>query len=285
VFSVEGYHRESEGVVATTADGRPTTKTNVGVDQGIARGVLSWTRVDDFSSLGWAPDGDYDTDDPEMLLIDEMLDSRTAEIDKEWMVDAQRRLIQYDPSTTVDWIVPPGIVAMGTATDERIDRVFLTYRDSDDNDHRRLVSYPATTPISGVEARAAVDRKHPITQAKADSYAETIYKRVNGGKDGWTNGVTLSPGQLLTPGGQYANPSHVRGNHKVRLLGIPDPRDGVAGDTTFHIDTVAWDVTAQSLQLNPIGLADRSFESIARRVLPKPKKDRSTRAHGGSGWL
>lgn len=286
-FSAEGYHRESEGAIAINTSGRPTTKPNTAIDKAIDLGVVSWTRIDDWSNTAVAgADGGVGNDDPEQLTLDELLDSRSAELDMEWMVDAERRLVLYEPSTTPDWVVPPGVAAMGTATDERVDQVLLTYRDSTDGDRRRMVAHPATIAAGGIQAKADVGKKIPITPTKAATYAAQIYRRVNGGLDGWTNGVTLGPGQLLTSGGQYANPSHPRGNDMVQLLGIPDPRDGVIGDTTFLADTVAWDVSARTLQLNPIGLADRSFEAIARRVLPKPKKDRSTRAHNaGSAGL
>lgn len=279
-FSAEGYHRETEGAACLNAAGRPTSETDTAVDQAIARGVISCRRIDTWGTGATTmADGDATHDDPEGMTLDALLDSRSAEIDCEWRVDAHRRLEQYTDDDAVKWVVPPGVVSMGTATDDRIDRVLLSYRDSGDSDLRRMTGYPGSTPVGGVEAVASVTKTRSITSARADAYAETIYRRMGLGRDGWTNGVTLGPGQLLTPGGQYAHPSHPRSGDKVRLLGIPDPRDGVIGDLTFRIDTAAWDVTARTLQLNPVGMADRSFESIARRVLPKPKKDRSTRAH------
>lgn len=282
-FAAIGYCRQAEGPIAVNATGRPTTIPNVAVDQGIARGALrDWKRTEWLvtpPSFGTASIEDdrssSDQDDPEAVSIQEVLDTSAAAAggDTDWYVDAGGYLYLTDATpddAPPDWYVPAGVAKMGVADDRRIDRVFLTFPDSSTTPagKRRLASFPASTPAGGIEWIGNVQRGM-VTPAKAAAWAQAIYRKARSGMDGWTNGLTLSPGQLLTPGGQPAHFGHVRGGQKVRIQGAPDPRSGVTLPyIDFWIDTCEWRPGEGTLQVIPEGMVERNLEAIMRRVVP-----------------
>lgn len=282
-FAAIGYCRQAEGPATINGSGNPTTIANTAVDQAIARGALrDWKRTEwlitppSFEAAAMEDDraGD-DEDDPEVVTIQELLDTASAGTSgsDRWYVDDGGYLYIVDAvadDAPPDWFVPAGVAQMGVADDQRIDRVLLTFPSSTTTPQgkRRLASYPATTPNGGVEWVGNVQRGM-VAPSKAAAWAEAIYKKARSGMDGWTNGLTLSPGQLLTPGGQPAHFGHVRGGHKVRVLGTPDPRSGITLPyIDFWIDTAEWRPGERILQLNPEGMVERNLEAIMRRVVP-----------------
>lgn len=282
-FAAIGTYREAEGTVATNAAGRPTTKPNTAIDEAIARGQLTWERIAEFTDTakagGDGGSGSGGADDPEPVQLIDLMDAAKTAESKQWRVDRWRRLVEYGiDEAAPDWLIVPDSGVLGVADDHRVDRVILTYKDSAEGDKRRSVSWPATALPGGIEFRADISRWGPMSAANATLYATGIYVRLGSGRDGWTNGLNLVAGQILTPGGRVAHLSNVRGGQVAWMLGVPDRRS-TALYTPFVIDETKWRVAENTIDLNPVGMVARSPEAVLRHVLPDPPDGGAIRLH------
>lgn len=259
-FVALGACRDGETAVSITGAGATTTKPNTAIDAAIARGVVSWARVGNF---GTTAVGDIDSGGG-LVTLQSVLDAWAQENDSNWAVDNQRNLIiAPTDETTIDWLIVPGSGVLGSAAEERVDRIFVRYIDS--TTHRRAtVSYPATTPAGSVEKPVDITDRGSMTAAKATSIATGMWSDLQG-RSGWTNGLTLKGGQVTTLGGVEADLALVKAGDTARLLGVPDER-GVALHTDVVIGDTEYDWEADEVQVNPEGMAARDVESVLEQV-------------------
>ena len=261
-----GAPRQAETALCFTAAGLTTTKPNTAIDQAIARGAWDVTRGSDF---GTTPVGEGD-DAGIQTSVARLLDAWAADEDQApingWRVDRRRVLhaITAD-STNPDWHITPGSGEMGAADDERLDRVFVRYLNSSTS-LLATASYPATTPAGGVERGADITNRGAITATKAGKIAQGIWNKMNG-QSGWTNGLTVNRSQVTTPGGIAANLALIKAGDAMRLLDVTDPR-GLAHHIDVVIGDTDYDWSAGTIQLNPVGLAARTFEAVLEELSP-----------------
>lgn len=262
-FAAIGAARLGESAECLTAAGAVTSKPNTAFDQATARGVVPWTRVDDFGNTDIAgAEGGASTDDPDPGSVNDLADLWALEEDSQWRVtDDLRLVIAPEDETEPKWLILPNVAELGVSDDETVDRVFLRYFDSTANKNR-TVSYPAVTPPGGMERRASVVSRGPMSAARASAIAAGIYRKALAGQVGWTNGVELVEGQILTRGGLVANLALIRGGDTVRMLGAADPRHRGRRWLDFVVEEATWRPAERSIQLDPVGLAARTWEQI-----------------------
>ena len=259
-FVALGACRGGETAVSITGAGATTTKPNTAIDAAIARGVVSWTRVGNF---GTTAVGDIDSSGG-LVTLQSVLDAWAQENDSNWAVDNQRNIvIAPTDETAIDWLIVPGSGVLGSAAEERVDRIFVRYVDST-TQRRATISYPASTPAGGVEKPVDITDRGPMTSTKATSIATGMWSDLQG-RSGWTNGLTLKRGQVTTLGGVEADLALIKGGDTVRLLGVPDQR-GVALHTDVVIGDTEYDWEEDEVQVNPEGLAPRDVESVLEQV-------------------
>lgn len=260
-FVAIGTAREGEGAECLTSGGAITSKPNTAIDQAKARGVVSWTRVGNFGSSDIAgPEGGSGVDDPEPGKLNELLNLWAQENDSQWRATADKRLIIAADDTMPRWFILPGAGVLGEADDDVCDAVFLRYFDTTDGQYR-TANYPATTPDGGIEKRASMVKAGPMTAARALTIATGIYNAKQAGRIGWTNGLTLTTNQIVDRGGNPADLSLILPGHMARMLDTPDPRTG-GRSLDFVIGDTELSVSSESIQVNPAGMVDRSFEQI-----------------------
>lgn len=262
-----GAPREAENVMALTGppDEFLTTKPNTAIDEGIARLALNWTRGSDF---GNTPIGQAD-DAGNLTSVARVLDARAEDADNPelWRVDRQRIAWSYDADETdPDWFVTPGAGELGTANDDRVDRVFLRFFDSTDSGNLKTASWPASTTAGGTERGGTITNRGPIDPAVAERIARGVVRKMQR-YSGWANGINVTRSQITTKGGQAANLALIRAGDAMRLLGVADPR-GLAHHIDVVIGETEYDWFEKTIQLNPVGLADRTFEAILEAASP-----------------
>lgn len=261
-FAAIGIARQGEGAQCLNASGALTTKLNTAIDRGGIRGVHDWVRVDDFGNTDIAgPEGDSTHDDPEPGSIDELMNLWADEEDSQWYVHHDRRLVDRpEDESTPNWLILPGAGVLGVADDDVTDVVALRYLDSTSGRYRTAF-YPASTPAGGIERRASVVHRGPMSSARATTIAQGIWKKAQAGRTGWLNGVDLVETQILTLGGLRANLARIQPGQTARMLDTLDPRTGRG-----HLDFVIADLTRRHaerrIQLNPVGLVKASFADI-----------------------
>lgn len=260
-----GAPREAENAIALNAAGETTTKPDPAIDQAIARGVWNVTRGDDFGNTAIGEGDDASSGSPSVARL---LDAWAEDADNgDWYVNRQRvvHAVTRDESEPL-WYITPGAGEMGAADDERVDRVFLRFSDSTDGGALHTASYPATTPAGGIERGASVTNRGLITPTFAGKLAEGIWRKMNG-HSGWTNGINVNRSQVTTRGGIAANLAFIKAGDAMRLLGVPDPR-GLAHNLDVVIGETDYDWSAGTIQLNPVGLAARTFEAVLEETSP-----------------
>lgn len=257
-FVATGASRDSENALALDGSGNSSTAPNTVIDAAIARGVLPWTRVGDF---GTAAVGDSNGG---LVTITSVLDAWAQENNSRWYVNEQRQLV-ISPVTeaTFDWLIVPGSGVMGSASDDRADRIAVRYI-STTTGMRATAFYPASTPAGGVESPMDVTDRGGITPAVAATIAQAEWEKLQG-RSGWTNGLTLTRGQVTTKGGTDADLAFIKAGQTMRLLGVPDAR-GLSQNTDVVIGDTSYDWTDDQVQLNPVGLAARDDESSLEYV-------------------
>lgn len=266
-FTMIGISRAGEGAECLNGSGQVTSKLNTAIDQAIVRGpTRRWVRGGDFGNTDLAgPEGGPGVDDPNPGKLNELLKQRTIESGLQWRVHPEGLLVPYaEDESTPDWLVLPGAATMGVADDDVTDVVFLRYFSSTAG-QLRTAQYPASTPEGGIERRASITHLGPMNSTRATAIAEGMWRRMLEGRTGWTNGIELTVGQIITPGGQLADFSLIRGGQAVRLMDTPDPR-GVGQDLDVVIDEVRRAPASQTIQLNPVGLVARTFEQVAEEA-------------------
>ena len=259
-FIAEGACRDGETAAALTSGLVASTAPNTVIDAARTRGVLSWTRV---SNFGTTPVGETDGG---VTTVQAVLDAWDEENNSTWAIEntlARGLIIRPSNELVPTWYVTPGSGVLGSASDERVDRVFVRYI-STTNGRRATASYPASSPVGGVEKTADITDRGAMDATKATTIAQGIWKDSQG-RSGWTNGLSLKGGQVTNPGGTEVDLALIKAGDTMRLLGVPDPR-GVAHNLDVVIGDTDYDWEEDELQANPVGLAARDEETVLERI-------------------
>ncbi|UUW88407.1 hypothetical protein [Pimelobacter simplex] len=277
-FVAIGACRDAETNPGLTSLGVASTVPNVVVDAAIADGGLAgWTRVGD---LGATAVGQADGTGG-LVSISSILDAAAQEagVGTRWVVNEQRQVLMSPvDETKPTWHVIPGSGVLGSAAEERVDRIYVRYIDATTG-RRATVSYPTSGPAR-MKRTADITDRGLKTVAQATAIAQDEWNKLQG-RSGWTNGLTLTAGQVTTPGGAIADLALVRAGDTVRLLGVPDAR-GLAQNTDVVLAETDYDWADDQLQANPVGRAARDENSVLEQV-GNLAVDASTRASAGSG--
>lgn len=271
-----GAARDGETAVALTPDGASSTAPNIVLDAAIGNGGLSWSRLDDF---GTTPVGEGE-DVGGLVTIGSVLDAWAQREDSGWRVDPARRVrIAPTDESAPTWFVTPGSGVLGSASEERVDRISARYISSTSG-QRATVHYPPPGPRARIQKPVDLTDRGAMTAATASDIAKGMWSDL-AGRSGWTNGLTLTRGQVTTPGGVEVDLALVKGGDTMRLLGVPDPR-GLAHNVDVVIGDTDYDWTDDELQANPVGLAPRDPVS-ALEAVGNLAVDAMARASRGSG--
>lgn len=256
-----GSARDGETAVAITGAGVSSTAPNTVINAGIANGGLSWRRVGNF---GTTPVGQSGSSGG-LVTVGSVLDQWAQENDSGWAVTPGRDVVVRPPKPAghVDWYVLPEAGNLGSASDNRVDRIFLRYINSSTH-QRTTLMYPTTGP-SRIQKPADITDRGEKSAAQATAIAAALWKQQLAAQSGWANGLRITPGMLYTPGGSLADLALPKGGDVVRLLGQRDPR-GLDLHIDFEIEDTEYDWEDDALQVNPVGRAARDTESVLEEV-------------------
>lgn len=254
-FVAQGHCRPAETTQALTTLGESSSTPDAAIDAAIARGALNWVRPASLSSVPFA-----ESDTTEQLnTVAALLDAWSDEQSLRWAVDADRRVYAASDPTTPAWYVMPGSGVLGVADEDYVTDVYGRYRTPTGT----FATASAQDRSQGVGVREiGVDltRLGRLSSMRAAAVCAGILAKTKA-RTGWTNGITVTPEQITTLGGVPAHPSLVVAGQVVRLQGLLDER-GFATSTDVVLGETVWNVTAGTLDLNPVGLAARDLASI-----------------------
>lgn len=201
--------------------------------------------------------------------ITELLNAWTTQSGNKWYVN-QFGLLKFaaDPATP-SWIVVPGSGDLGIADDDYASNVVLRYNDSTAGVYKS-VAYPVLTGAMdayGLKYGRKVSLQDitdqgPMSAATAATLAQNTYTLTKQ-RPGWTNGLSLARGELMTPGRTPVHAASVDAFCRlVRLQGVPDEVN-VTPYTDFVVGDTSYADGSDIVSIDPVGLAARTPEDVA----------------------
>lgn len=249
-----GAPRDGETAASLDGSGTGTTKPETAIAAAIARDAVTWSGHD---AIGDTAVGNAD-DAGGLVTLASVLDAWAETNGTGWAIDMNRRVVEATTNeAVVTWHVVPGSGVLGSAADDRVDRVLVRYVFTTSGN---LAT--ATFGTGRIEKTVDITDRGYMTSAAATDVAESIW---NDHQPGWTNGLTLRRGQVTTPGGVIADLALIKGGDTIRLLGVPDPR-GVAHNLNVVVEDTDYDWTEDEIQVNPVGRSARDNDSVLEQI-------------------
>lgn len=251
-----GACRQAEEALCFDAVGETTTIVDVAVDQAIARGALDgWTRPVSLSSVALGDEIQTDR----VNYLGAMLDAWSTSVNKRWYVDPRRAVRAASDPTEPSALIIPDSGVLGVADEAKAGTVFGRYLDASTG-QPQTVRYPTSGGGRPEVGMNLLDKHGPISAATATGICQGVWSQLQA-RPGWTNGITVRAGQLLSMGGSPLPLWSRTAGHMTRLLGVRDER-GLSANTDVVIGESIWNVKDDTLTLNPVGMAARDLGSI-----------------------
>jgi hypothetical protein len=256
-FTAIGLADEAASCLCFDSGDNTTSIPDVAIDQGIARGMLPWTRPVSLSSVAFA--GTAETDGLNYVI--DLLNGLATSQGQRWRIGDDMAVRLYDEPTVPKWHLAPGATRIGLADDDYSSDLYLRYKSSAGTyatvhvqdltaslRRRREVGIDATS-LGVVSSGKVADIGNGLIAKGAARYA-------------WTDGVTPARAQLTTPGGQPAFLPNVRAGDMVRSHGVIN----VAGQIRPHYDWIIGRTElvdgSNTIQLAPVQLAARALGDV-----------------------
>lgn len=254
-FAAVGACRQLEGALCLdNATGQTTSIPNKAIDDAISRGKYVGTRPSSISSVALGSTDETDN----LNYVAALLDAYTLGVSSRWYTDAYRAIrVASDPTSPAAMLRNDNGV-LGTALEAQVGTVVGRYLDSTTG-VLETVSFGDSLPERGVNWTA----RGPISASAATALCESVWTPLQA-QPGWTNGLTVKPGELMSMGGQAIPLWKFRAGPEgmLRLLGVRDLR-GLSSNTNIVIGESIWSAGEdESLRLNPIGKVARDIRSI-----------------------
>lgn len=254
-FTAKGAARQGETAQAFDASYNATTVPNTAIDEARMRGALWWSRLALFpissTALGTVDAALFDS-------VSSLMDAWTNSVGKQWWIDTDLIVRADADPTTPRWQITPGAATLGVADSDFWTALYGVY--STGSSYAKVSASDNSQNVGVVERRVDLTQRGVLTAPQAQSIIDGLLAK-GLARTGWTNGITVGAGQVLTMGGTAAALSMVRAGQMVRLNGLFDER-GLSAYTDIIVAESTWNVRSGELNLTPQGMAARDLSSI-----------------------
>lgn len=263
-----GVGREVEGensFYAADGSGNATTVPTTAVDQAITDGWRIGGR--DASVTSTSPAALATSEN--LNTVGELLSAAAQAAGKRWLVKQDNLLYFVADPTTPTWQVTPGVAALGVADDDYASTVKGRYLDSTTGTYltRTATNAPTAAQYGVRQYMLDFTDRGAVSSSTAQGWTDQTLALLKG-RLGWTNGLTLTSNQLLSMGGVPAELSMVEAGQMLRINGIYN--DLLAYNGQMWLDIIIGETRytdgAESIQVNPLGLAARDLAAIIEQV-------------------
>lgn len=275
-LTATGIGREVEGensFYALDGSGNTTSVPSTAIDAAMARpNGLRWDGRD--ASVSTSAVGSASTTD-QLNTIAALLNASADSLTKRWGVGQDNKAYFYSDPTAPSYQVVSGASALGVADDDYASVVLLRYLDSTTGTYltRTAPAVASATQTRYGRREYPVDRTDlgGISAATAQGFADGILAKSKG-RLGWTNGLTVNSNEILTMGDEPAGLSKVAedvgSGCMIRLHGIYNDLLEYNGQTWLDliIGEAKYVDGADTIDLNPLGMAKRDLASIVEEV-------------------
>lgn len=245
-----GAAREGETALCLTAAGDTTSTPDLAIDQAVGRGALSWIRRSSLSGAALAA-GDTTA---RLSYVTALLDAWALTVKQRWAVGPDRVVYSAADPTVPSIYVRPGAGVLGVTEATQAARVFGRYIGA--NNAYATVNVGAGSPEIGVDLTS-----YGPTNATAATQTITAIRDQLQARTGWTNGLTVTADQVTNPGGVPISLDQIVAGKMMRILGLRDDR-GASASTDVVIGETIWNVSAGTVQVNPVGLDGQSLAEV-----------------------
>ncbi len=254
-----GASTEGASALAFAASGQVTTIPDTAITQAAARGAISWKLPASLSTTA------VNAEQTDLLYVKDLISQWQQVDDSLIRVGADRAIRKVAAPTTPHYWIPSGVVELSwSANDDQPNRLFAHYQDGA-GQHYTHVDAPGNHRMI-VEQGVELTERGSMTEAEAQQILRSILAELGDGS--WVGNIELAVGELVTFGGQPADPAAVFDQAGkglvVRLYGQDDPRPSrpAVGYVDVAIQTDAWAVTTDNITLTPRGSEANTFEDV-----------------------
>lgn len=260
-FGAKGFSYDAENFVAIDTLGAATATPSDAVDGAIARG---WrvTRGVGIPTTAFSANTDAS------LRVGALLTSSADELGQRWSVRADGVVRMEADSTDIDWLIRPGLVELGLASEEWASSIVVTYLD--------MGSAPANTIVSDSEAASRFEVKEypldltplgPMDLARAQGYAQGVLDKGKA-RLGWTSPIEVSTSDIMTAGGERADLTLVRSGQVARAFLGFDDIVSLGGRT--HLDVAIGSTSyadeSNVLTIGPVGSVAQTLSEVVSKL-------------------
>jgi hypothetical protein len=261
LFTAYGLARAAGGFVALDGALNSTTTPSVAAAYAVDAG---WPVTVDAS----VPTAALTTTTDQVLMLDRLLDASADEQGQRWSVRADAVLRMEPDPTAPTWQIRPAVADLSTAEDNYSSTVVVVYINT------------SGTYSKLVHTDGAAVAEHGVWQKPVDFTAygrmdATTAGNIAGGllakgrsELGWANGLTVTPSELMTIGGQPAAMTRVRAGQLVRVHARAGSLPGMAGRTyrDLVIEEDAHQNQSEEVGIKFLGTAARSDDEVVAEL-------------------
>lgn len=240
--------------------GNTTSIPDVAIDQAIADG-FPVTRPDSLSSVAFSENDETDF----LNNVGDLLDAWADSEGKRWRINPDLTISADVDPTTPDWHLVPGAARIGLADDDYASNLSLRFRDSASTFDTVHVEDASAAAVRRIAKPVDLTELGVITSGKATDIGNGMLAKGKA-RYAFTDAVSPSSFQLVTPGGTPACLASVRGGQLIRMFDAIDPQNPSASAFDWVIGRTDYEAGAKIIQLSPVDLASRNLPDILTAV-------------------
>lgn len=242
----------AKGVSALDSGGSGSLVPNTAVNEAVSRGAIGWRIPTGGISAAAVADGTSG----EPMLLNALLEAWAVKAGAIVGVDANLDIYAGPAPAAVSWVVSPHAGARLTVVGDYVSHLWGDYINTAGAWAKAgpVVDQAAADAWGRREDTANLEELGPINSTTATTVLTSML--VNGGaRKSVTGTLRLSREQILTPGGEPAPLTMIRGGQRVRLLGVGDGTNAAMRTlyTDIVIDQCAFTEGEDEISFDPMG--------------------------------
>jgi hypothetical protein len=239
-------------VSALDSGGAGSLVPNTAVNEARSRGAIAWRMPAAGISAAAVSDGT----DGEPMLLNELLEAWAVKAGAIVGVDANLDIYAGPASPAASWVVSPHAGARLTVVGDYVSHLWGDYIDTTGAWAKAgpVIDQVVADAWGRREATANLEELGPINSTTATTVLTSML--VNGAaRKSVTGTLRLSREQILTPGGEPAPLTMIRGGQRARLLGVGDGTNAAMRTlyTDIVIDQCSFTEGEDEISFDPMG--------------------------------
>jgi hypothetical protein len=251
-ITINGAAREGETTAAVDGTGKTNSTPDTVIDAAITRAALTWTRPASISATAQTTSDTTGNINSVVSLLAAYADESGTRL----YVDPYRRLLKGTDPTTPTYLLQPGSGELAWTAQQQATRIYGAWHDAAGRPQITSVGSGAT------EQMVEMENLDPLDSTRATNILNNLLAKATAG--GWTNGLTISPEQIVGQPHPFDVIDTVGAGCMFRLLGQRDPRPGrvPVGYVDFVCERAEWNTDDGTITLTPRGMVTTDWNTL-----------------------